>query len=207
MLTTVARSVLVMLLGLALQGCLYEANLDSAGKGTMTVTIALPTRQDLDNVKGDMQSSAVRVTSADFVEDAERNRGIIKLAFDDVTQLSTTRFFHDVAVTRSEGINGTKVLTAVAKHNPVSELPEAVLKRFGPEIKVVVTFAAQVVEANGTVSGGNTVTWTWGVKDYFKQPEIIMTVAYKATPATAGPATAAPVPATPAGTPAAGGQR
>ena len=197
MLNQAVRSALVVLLMAAIQGCLYEAALDANGGGVMTVTLRLDRREDLLNVKPQMESRAVKVTSAEFVADGESSRGIFKLEFADVTKLSTATFFKSVQITRTDGPTGAKVLTAIVKNEKATEVPDSVVQRLGKEVKVVVTFPGEIIESNGTVSGGNTVTWTWGMKDYYKQSEVMMTVAYRQ------PAAAATPGVTPGGTPAA----
>src|SRR5215472_1831479 len=192
----VERSALFVLLFAALPGCLYETVIDATGGGTMTVTIRLDKREDLLNVKSQMENRMVKVTSAEFVSDGEPSRGVFKLQFADVTKLSTTSFFKSVSISRSEGVNGAKVLTAVVKNEKATEVPDSVVQRLGKEVKVVVTFPGDVIESNGTVSGGNTVTWTWGMKDFYKLPEVMMTAAYRPPPGTPSTGTTPP-----AGTP------
>ena len=184
-----ARAALLVLLLAALPGCLFESVLDANGGGVMTVTIRLGKSEDLAGVKAQMQSRAVKVTSAEFVSDGEASRGIYKLQFDDVTKLTTSQFFHSLTITRSEGADGAQVLTAVARNPHPTEVPDTVVQRLGKDVKVVVTFPGDVIESNGTVSGGNTVTWTWGMKEFYRQAEVMMTTAYRrpaATPGTPG---------------------
>ena len=200
MVNRTARSVLVMLLMAALQGCLYESVLDANGGGVMTVTLRLDKREDLLNVKSQLESRAVKVPSAEFVSDGESSRGIFKLEFADVTKLSTSSFFKSVKITRSDGSNGEKVLTAVVKNEKTSEVPDSVVQRLGKEVKVVTTFPGDIIESIGTISGGNTVTWTWGMKDFYKQSEVMMTVAYR-QPAAVTPGDTPGTPGTPGITP------
>jgi hypothetical protein len=194
-----ARYALLGLLIAAMQGCLYEAVLDANGGGVMTVTLRFAKREELPSVKAQLESRAVMVTNAEFVSNGDAGQGVFKLKFDDVTKLSTSSFFKAVSITRSEGQDGTKVLTAVAKNENPTEVPDSVVQRLGPEVKVVVTFPGAIVESNGTVSGGNTVTWTWSTKEYFKLAEVMMTAAYRPAAVTPGG-----TPGTPGTTPGGG---
>jgi hypothetical protein len=189
----------------ALGGCLYETTLDANGGGTMTVTLHGIKRQSFDVIKGKMASSAVTVTSADFSGDDDNGTVLVKLHCDDILKLSTAEFFKNVTLTRTAGQAGTTVLSAVIRNNTKApELSDAALAKLGNEVRVATTFPGDIVETNGTVSGGRTVNWAWNMKQFFKTPDVMMTAAYKA-PA-AGSADSAAVPATPAAAaPAAGG--
>ena len=183
-----ACSVLLVALAVGLSGCLFETALDANGGGTMTITTAIGKPADLDGVKKKLESPNVKVLSAELKEGAQP-RGVYKIEFKDFTKLSTSDFFKGVAFTRTDGADGTKVLTTTIKHDRSSDLGDAVIERIGKEVKVVTTFPGQVVESNGTVSNGNTVTWTWPMKEFHAAREVMMTAAYK--PAAAAPTAAA----------------
>ena len=184
----------------ALGGCLYETTLDANGGGTMMVTLHGIKRQSFDVIKGKMASNAVTVTSADFSGDDDNGTCLVKLRFDDILKLSTAEFFKNVTLTRSAGQAGTTILSAVIRNNTKGpELSDAALAKLGNEIRIATTFPGDIVETNGTVSGGRTVNWAWNLKQFFKTPEVMMTAAYKA--AAAGSADSTAVPATPAAAP------
>jgi Tfp pilus assembly major pilin PilA len=148
----------------ALGGCIYETTIDDKGAGQMMATFSGIKRETLDILKSKMESSSVKVLSADFTGSPESGSAVIKLRFDDVIKLSTTEFFRNATFTRSDGVGGTTILTAVVRNNTKApELSDTVLAKLGKELKSVVTFPGDVVESNGTVSGGRTVSWTWNL--------------------------------------------
>lgn len=193
-----ARYAVVVALGALVSGCLYETTLDANGGGKMSVTLRGVHQKDLEGLRNKMQNAAVRVLSAEFSGASDNGQGLLKLQFDDVTKLSTTEFFRNVSIKRSDGVEGSQVLTAIVRNAKPSDLSDAQVERLGKEVKVVVTFPGDVIESNGTASAPNAVTWTWGMKEFFKASEVMMTAAYKpgaATAPTAGPS-AAVTPAT-----------
>jgi hypothetical protein len=193
----------------ALSGCIYETTIDAQGAGEMTAAFTGIKRQTLDVLKAKLASSSVTVLSADFTGSPDNGRAVIKLRFDDILKLSTTEFFRNATFTRSQGSGGTTVLTAVVRNNTKApELSDTVLAKLGSELKSVVTFPGDVVESNGTISGGRSVAWTWNLREFFKQPEVLMTAAYKlaGSGGVAGdPGQAAPTPAS-GQAPGSGGQ-
>jgi hypothetical protein len=168
---------------MATGGCLLESTLDAKGGGVMTFSYPLPKKEDFVSFQKQLQSPAVKLTSAEFVE-GEKSHGNFKIQFDDVTQISTAQFFSDVTVTRADGPKkGTKSLTAKIKHKNPAKMPEKVLEPYGKEVKVVVTLPGTVVDSNGKVSGGNTITWTWDTGEFNATPEVVMTATYQAAAA------------------------
>jgi hypothetical protein len=172
-----------------ISGCLYELTLDDKGGGTMTAQFQV-SKPDLQTIKGRMGSSAVKVTSAELVTKEGRSEGVFKLQFSDVTKLSTVEQFRGIQITRVEGPKGM-VLSAKIRHDKPLNLPDAVVDRFGKEVRVIVNLPGDVVESNGKVSGGKTVTWSWGIREFFDAPEVVMTATYK-QPGAAAEATKAP---------------
>jgi len=165
-------------LTLALGGCLFETSLDAKGGGTMTATTAVE-KDEFPRTKKTMESSVVKLKSAELVGTGARTDGVFKLEFSDASKLQTTQYFRNLRVTRAEGAKkGTMLITATMKNGNPLHLPDAMVERFGREVKVVVAFPGPVVESNGTISGGNTVTWQWGVKEFFNMPEVTMTATY-----------------------------
>lgn len=180
---------LVVWLLATLSGCLFETTLDATGAGAMTMSFHIDKAADLQVIKQKLEGAAIKLLSAEQEETASGLRARVKIAFDDVTKLPSTKFFQNVRITRADGVEGSTVLTAVVRRDRSVDLNDAVLAKLGKEVKIVTTLPGPVIESNGKVSDGNTVTWTWGMKEFHKQTEILMTVAYK------------PVPLTPRGTP------
>jgi len=186
--TLAARAVVLSLL-VATSGCLHEVTLNAKGGGTMTVTYHVDNKAELQAAKRNLESSWVKVTSAELVGAGADSRGVFKLEFQDIARLYSAPYFKDLTVTRADGSKpGTKVLTGKIKHSQPSKLPDNVAERYGKEVKIAVTFPGEVVESNGKVSGGNTVTWTWGLQEFFDTPELTMTATYGEAGASGTPA-------------------
>ena len=178
---------LLAVLAVGLSGCLFETALDANGGGTMTITTAIGKPADLDVIAKKLASPNVKVISAELLK-GDATRGVYKIQFDDFTKLSSSDFFKQATFTRTDGADGTKVLTTTIKHDRSTDVSDSVIEKLGKEVKVVTTFPGPVVESNGTVSNGNIVTWTWPMKEFHAAREVMMTAAYK-------PAATAPTPA------------
>jgi len=189
-----------------LSGCLYELTLDDKGGGTMTATFSA-FKPDLPETKRKMQSASVKLVSADLIGEGEKSQGVFKLSFADVTKLSTVPNFSNVKVTRSDGEKkGTKKVTASIRNERSLNIPENMLDRFGREVKIVTTFPGEVVETNGTVSGGNTVTWRWELNKFFDTRDVELSATYKEAGGSEGggtPPSGSPTLGAAAGTPTA----
>jgi hypothetical protein len=190
---TLARCAAAVAMMLALSGCLYEATLDASGGGSMSIMLRGTNRRDLDGLKNKMSSRTVKVLSAEFSGEDSNGQAAFKLQFDDVTKLSSAEFFRNVAIKRTDGIEGSQVVTAIVRNTKTTVLSDAQIERLGQEVKVVVTFPGDVIESNGTITPPRTVTWTWQTRSFFQDSENMMTAAYKppTTPAAAAPTAAA----------------
>lgn len=177
MMRRVLIAAIVLPLTLSLGGCLYETNLNAKGGGTITVTQPLNGKNDLVKLENQMKSSSVKLESSKVSEDGKS--GTYNLAFDDITKLPTAPYFKLVTITRTDGKEkGTKTVTAKYKNPKPGPLPDKIVEFYHNEIKVVTTFPGPVTESNGKVSG-NTVTWSWGMNEFYKQAETVMTATYK----------------------------
>jgi len=186
-----------------ISGCLYEMTLDDKGGGVITARYRIAKR-DFSEARSKMQSASVKLVSSEIVGQGDTSEGVFKMSFDDVTKLSTAPHFNTVSVTRADGKEGTKVLTAKVRHDRPITIPENMLDRFGREVKVVVTFPGEVSESNGTISDGKTVTWTWGLNQFYEAKELLLTATYQSAAAAAAKQTAASgSPTAAAGTPTA----
>src|SRR5262249_7762892 len=92
-------SLAVLSLTLALGGCLLDATIDAKGAGDMTVSYKLPKTGKIDDVKKQMESPNVKVTSAEV---NDKGDAVFKLKFDDITKLSTAKFFKSTTTTVTE---------------------------------------------------------------------------------------------------------
>jgi hypothetical protein len=119
------------------------------------------------------------VLTAEASGEGPTSQVAFKIQFDDITKLSTAAFFRNVSIKRTAGVNGSQVLTGIVRNVKPADVSDAEAERLGKHVQVVVTFPGAVIESNGTTSAPNTVTWTWGIKEFFKQGEVVMTAAYK----------------------------
>jgi LppM domain len=186
-----ARYAVVAAMGTLLGGCLYETTLDANGGGVMSIVLRGTSRKGLEGIKNKMQNSAVKVLSAEFSGRDDNGEALFKLQFEDLTKLPTAEFFRNVSIKRSDGVEGSQVLTAIVRNARPGDLSDAQIERLGRDVKVVVTFPGDVIESNGTASAPNAVTWTWGMKEFFRASEVMMTAAYKPSAAAATAPTAA----------------
>jgi hypothetical protein len=185
MLKPYASWALVLPLLVAISGCLYEATLDAKGGATMTATYRL-NKDDYAVTKKRMESAAVKLTSSQLVGPPGLTDGVFKLELADATKLPTAPYFRDVKVTRVDGpAKGTKVLTVKLTNDRPLNLPDNLIDRVGKEVKIAITFPGAVVESNGTLSG-NTVTWTWGVNQFFNIHDVLLTATYNEAAAAGG---------------------
>jgi hypothetical protein len=170
-------SLAVLALSVALGGCLLDATIDAKGGGEMTVAYKVPKTGKLDDVKKQMEGPNSKVTSADL-----NDQGIatIKLKFDDVTKLSTAKFFKNATTTVTEDkAKGTKTIATRIVNKTPAKLPDKVLEFYGNQWELTVTLPGEVVESNATTKDGNKVTWKKTLQEYSSTPEITLTVTYK----------------------------
>src|SRR5262249_46536877 len=126
MLTKPARYALVVWLLATLSGCLFETTLDANGGGVMTMSFPIDKPEDLPVIDKKLAGAAVKILSVEKVESAAGLRAVVKIAFDDVTKLPSTKFFQNVKITRADGVEGTTVLTAVVQRDRSLDLNDAV---------------------------------------------------------------------------------
>lgn len=159
-------------------GCLMDATIDEKGGGEMTVSYKLPKTGKLDDVKKQMESPNVKVTSAELND--QTSVATFKLAFDDVTKLSTAKFFKNATITTSEDkAKGTKTIVAKIVNKTPAKLPDKVLEFYGNKWEVTATLPGEVVDTNATAKDGKKVTWTRTLQEFSTAPEITLTVTYK----------------------------
>src|SRR5262245_6545183 len=113
MLNKPALYALVVWLIATLSGCFFETTLDANGGGVMTMSFQIDKATDLPVVEKKLEGAAIKVLSAEQEKTASGLHAVVKIAFDDVTKLPSTRFFQNVKITRADGVEGSTVLTAV----------------------------------------------------------------------------------------------
>ena len=170
-------SLAVLSLSLALGGCLLDTTIDAKGAGDMTVSYKLPKTGKIDDVKKQMESPNVKVTSAEV---NDKGDAVFKLKFDDVTKLSTAKFFKSATTTVTEDkAKGTKTITTKIVNKTPAKLPDKVLEFYGNKWELTVTFPGEIVDSNATTKAGNKATWTKTLQEFSSTPEFTLTATYK----------------------------
>jgi hypothetical protein len=176
------RCAVLFLVLCGLSGCLMDANLDANGGGTMTIKYRLTNASQLEASKKRMQSSAVKVVTAQ-VDPAKWATFVIK--FDDITKLSTTEFFSR-ATFRLTDENGVKTLNVKYLNPDAAEMPDDMIAYFGKDVTLSVHVPGPIVESNATTTEGNAATWKYTMKDFSSPKEVALSVRYKVEPGAAG---------------------
>jgi len=170
---------LVLPLVLVVSGCLMDTTVDEKGGGEMTVSYKLPKTGKLDDVKKQMESPSVKVTSAELND--QTSVATFKLKFDDITKLSTAKFFKNATITTSEDkAKGTKTIVAKIVNKTPAKLPDKVVEFYGDKWEVIATLPGEIVESNATAKDGKKATWTRTLQEFSTAPEITLSVTYKA---------------------------
>jgi hypothetical protein len=195
-------------LGLAVvSGCLMDTNLDATGGGTMTVKYRLTNASQLNAAKKRMQSSAVKLVSAQ-IDPAKWATFAIKFA--DITKLSTTEYFTRATFSVSEE-NGIHTLKVTYVNPDAVELPEDMAAYFGRDVTIAIQFPGPIVDSNATKTEGNRATWNYTLKDISTPQPLIVQARYKVGPvqdaAGQGAAGQAPEGTPPADGASAGGEK
>jgi LppM domain len=177
MMRRVLTAMIALPLSVSLAGCLFEAKINAQGGGTGTVTQSLNKKDALPKLEAQLKSSSVKVQSSKLSSDGKL--GIVTVAFDDIAALHTTEYFKLVTFSRKDGKEkGTKTITAKYENPKPGPVPDSIAKVFGNEIKVVTTFPGEVTETNGE-KNGDTVTWKWGISEFYQKKEVTLTATYK----------------------------
>lgn len=172
-----STALLVVLI--AAGGCLIESKVKADGSGEMALKYRLGKN---DSVKKQRQSFASpHITIKDLQLDEKTNEVSIQLEFDDMTKLSTAKFFKSLEVTRSDGKDGTKKIEARIVNKRKMNIPENTVEYFGKDVTITVTLPGAIVESNASVVKDDTATWNLLLKDVFEKPEIPLNVTYKAS--------------------------
>jgi hypothetical protein len=103
-----------------------------------------------------MKSSSVELVSAEV--DADK-WATYKLAFDDVTQLSSTELFENTTFALRDGNGGVKTLSVRFSNKKPVRMTDELLSYFGGEMTVRIGLPGPVVESNAASVEGQTVVW------------------------------------------------
>jgi hypothetical protein len=170
------RALVCSFAAFALAGCLVEGTIDEKGGATVDVNYRIGKGSQLEAERKRMESPAVKVLSASISDD---NHAKFSLKTEDVTKLSTARFFEEAAITLADGEEGTKVLAVkITRKNPM-KLPDEALAYFGKEVKIALILPGDIVKSNATKTDGKTATWTYEMNEFMNTRETVLDVTYK----------------------------
>jgi hypothetical protein len=184
------RTTTAWLLGLVLLcGCITATTtLEPNGSGTMTLSYALPKESNADKERKRAAGPHVTVEKAEV----EGSRVTLRLKFDDVRKLDTSRLFEDFHVTLDDKEEGRRVLVAKFPNPKPITLPDPALERLGREVRITVAVPGEVSESNGKTTDPKTVAWVMPTNDFFGTPQRELRVTYKQPPAEKAPETPPP---------------
>jgi hypothetical protein len=166
------------ILMLAANGCLFDTTLNAKGGGEMTLQYRVSKDDTADKQRAALTSS--NVTIVDFKFDDKTREVSAKVKFDDITKLSTAKFFQNVGVTKSPGKDKdteTIAVKIVNKHKMA--LPDSAIEYFGKDVTISTTVPGAVVASNATETKDKTVTWKFLLKEFVSLTEVPLTVTYK----------------------------
>jgi len=163
-----------------LPGCLVSGEINGMGAGTLTVRTRLAVPDQLESTGQKMQSPTVRLVSAKA--DADK-WATYELAFDDVTQLSTTELFKNTTFVLGDGKDGLKTLSVQYVNKKPAPMSDELLEYFGRQATVRIGLPGPVVDSNATVEG-QTVVWKYPLEDFTKGPAIELHATFRIEPPT-----------------------
>jgi hypothetical protein len=166
----------LLVLCVALAGCLVDGTLDKDGGGTLTVKLRLMSVDQLADVKQQLQSPQVELLKAILDDD---KWATFDLKFADATKLPTARFFRRATVTQSDDEGGTRTLKIRYVNAGGAVLTQEMANYFGNQVTYVIRLPGQVVQSNATQTEGKTVKWTYAAKELGAKPEYTLSVTYK----------------------------
>ena len=195
---------LVTALSVAVAGCLFDADSNEKGGGTMKVEMRAAPNTTLDKLKKAFEGPGVTITKATM---DERQNAVVELKFDDLRQLGALKQFDSTKFALTEDAKEkTRTASATVKAAKPVTLPEDQIKYYGKDITVSVTLPGEIVKTDGKKKG-KTVSWTVPLNTVLSGKETSFSATYKHSgePLAAVPAAAATTPsgAAPAKAPAA----
>jgi hypothetical protein len=164
---------------LLVAGCLtVDSKLDAKGGGSMTLSyVSKPEALEAERKKA--EGPNVKVVSAEQKGD----RAALKLTFDDVRKLDTSRLFDRVSVTLADAAGGDKELTVKVANKDPRKLPDDLIEKIGKEVRIALELPGAVVTSNAQSTQGNTVTWVFPTVDWLAASENTLKATYKGQPA------------------------
>lgn len=181
-------STLCLLWLVVLPGCLVSGEIDAMGAGTVTIRSRLTSPNQLDATAKKMKSSSVRLVSAKA--DADK-WATYELAFDDVSQLSTTEVFENTTFTLGGGDGSVKKLSVRFTNKNPARMSDELLEYFGREATFRIGLPGEVVDSNGTSVEGQTVVWTYPLKTLTDGSPLELYATFRVVPPTSAPEPAA----------------
>jgi hypothetical protein len=126
-----------------------------------------------------MKSSSVELVSAEV--DADK-WATYKLAFDDVTQLSSTELFENTTFALRDGTGGVKTLSMRFSNKKPVRMTDELLSYFGGEMTVRIGLPGPVVESNAASVEGQTVVWKFPLEMLTSGPSIDLHATFRVEP-------------------------
>lgn len=156
-----------------LAGCFtVDALLRADGSGTMDLVYVPKKHATIDSESARFTSAHVRVASVEPHPGGAR----IRVAFDDVTALSTAEGFRDVAVVR--GRRGAREALKLVLRNPEARPFE---DHGEPWPRITLTLPGPVVAASGRAEiAGDRVTWRLPIAEWVSRPRTALSVRWRA---------------------------
>jgi hypothetical protein len=168
------RSALLTVLLLCSSGCLVcWGILNPDGSGMLEITFDPPKGATRESLTADFSSAHVAVDSVTLGTD---RRAVVRVHFDDITQLSTAPWFAPVSISRTREANDETV-RIVLKHTPgKSPDPQA----DGPRISL--TVPGRIIEANKDAEvTDDRVVWRYTMGEFNSGKERELVVRYHAS--------------------------
>jgi hypothetical protein len=172
-----------LVLALASSGCVIEARLHADASGRLALRYHLDPQMTLADMTQRLTSASVTVRGARV---DRRGHGDFKVAFRDLTTLSTAALFRNVSVRSGAGpaADTTTVVVTMTPPKPLT-VPESLLQYHGNALTLVVVFPGPIVESNAGSTQGATATWTVPLQALLAAPETVLSATYR-TPASPG---------------------
>jgi hypothetical protein len=158
-------------------GCVVvDGKLDPKGGATFTLSHVVGDASEEKSERKAIEGPHVKVESDSF----EKGRATYKLSVDDVTQLSTSKFFADTTVSLKDGEKaGTKDLTVTIHNKTTHKLPDKALETFGKEARITLEMPGDVVSSNATETKGRVLTWKFPTNDFLGRAENVLEATFK----------------------------
>ena len=158
-------------------GCVVvDGKLDAKGGAALTLSHVVGDATEEKSERKSIEGPHVKVESDSF----DKGRATYKLSVDDVTQISSSKFFADTTVGLKDGEKpGTKDLTVTIHNKTPHKLPDKALETFGKEARITLEMPGDVASSNASETKGRVLTWTYPTNDFLSKSEIVLKATFK----------------------------